>query len=101
VVDVPVPVTVDVNRVSDLLRKIGEEAYDEPELRQLLLDPPAVMGVQSIDVTQFQVRLVARTLPGKQFDVGRILRARVAAGLLREGISLPASVETIAPNGVG
>ena len=101
VVDVPVPATVDVNRVSDLLRKIGEEAYAEPELRQLLLDPPAVMGVQSIDVTQFQVRLVARTLPGMQFDVGRMLRARVAAGLLREGISLPASVETIAPNGAG
>jgi len=59
------------------------------------------MGVQSIDMTQFQVRMVARTLPGKQFDVGRILRARVAAGLLREGISLPASVETIGPNGAG
>ena len=81
--------------------QIGAEAYDEPELRQLLLDPPAVMGVQSIDVTQFQVRMVARTLPGKQFDVGRILRARVAAGLLREGISLPAGVETIGPNGAG
>ena len=101
VLDVPVPATVDVNRVSDLLHQIGEEAYAEPELRQLLLDPPAVMGVQSIDVTQFQVRMVARTLPGKQFDVGRILRARVAAGLLREGISLPASVETIGPNGAG
>ena len=69
VLDVPVPATVDVNRVSDLLHQIGEEAYAEPELRQLLLDPPAVMGVQSIDVTQFQVRMVARTLPGKQFDV--------------------------------
>jgi small-conductance mechanosensitive channel len=101
VVDVPVPATVDVNRVSDLLRQIGEEAYEEPEMRRLLLDPPAVMGVQSIDVAQFQVRLVARTLPGMQFDVGRMLRVRVAAGLLREGISLPASVETIAPNGAG
>jgi moderate conductance mechanosensitive channel len=99
VVDVPVPATVDVSRVSDLLRKIGEEAYEEPELRQLLLDPPAVMGVQSIDVTQFQVRMVARTLPGMQFDVGRILRARVATGLLREGISLPASVEPVEPQG--
>jgi moderate conductance mechanosensitive channel len=101
VLDVPVPATVDVNRVSDLLHQIGEEAYAEPELRQLLLDPPAVMGVQSIDMTQFQVRMVARTLPGKQFDVSRILRARVAAGLLREGISLPTSVETIGPNGAG
>ena len=101
VVDVPVPATVDVNRVSDLLRQVGEEAYAEPEMRQLLLDSPAVMGVQSIDVTQFQVRMVARTLPGMQFDVGRMLRARVAAGLLKEGISLPASVETIEPNGAG
>jgi small conductance mechanosensitive channel len=89
VLDVPVPASVDVNQVSDLLRHIGEEAYAEPELSQLLLDPPAVMGVQSIDVTQFQVRMVARTLPGKQFDVGRVLRARIAVGLLREGINVP------------
>lgn len=101
VVDVPVPATVDVNRVSDLLRRIGDEAYKEPELRKLLLDPPAVMGVQSIDVDHFQVRLVARTLPGKQFDVGRILRARIAAGLLQEGIQLSASLDTAEPTGSG
>ena len=101
VIDVPVPATVDVNRVSDLLRQIGEQAYAEPELRQLLLDPPAMMGVQSIGVTQFQVRMVARTLPGKQFDVGRVLRARIAAGLLREGINLPPTLEGTDSNGGG
>ena len=99
VVDVPVPAAADVNRVSDLLRLIGEDAYQEPDLRRLLLDAPAVMGVQSIDVDNFQVRLVARTLPGKQFDVGRILRARIAAGLRREGIHLPAGLDTATPNG--
>src|SRR6266702_1532377 len=99
VVDVPVPATTDVNRVSDLLRLIGEEAYKEPDLRRLMLDPPAVMGVQSIDMDHFQIRLVARTLPGKQFDVGRTLRARIAAGLLREGIHLPASLDTAEPIG--
>jgi len=99
VLDVPVPATADVNQVSELLRRIGEEAYAEPELSQLLLDPPAVMGVQSIDVTQFQVRVVARTLPGKQFDVGRALRARVAAALLREGINLPPTLENAESNG--
>src|SRR3984893_17315395 len=80
VVDVPVPAAADVNRVSDRLRLSGEEAYKEPDLRRLMLDPPAVMGVQSIDMDHFQIRLVTRTLPGKQFEVGRILRARVAAG---------------------
>jgi small-conductance mechanosensitive channel len=99
VVDVPVPAAVDVNRVSDLLRLIGEEAYQERDLRRLLLDPPAVMGVQSIDVDHFQVRMVARTLPGKQFDVGRILRARIAAGLRREGIHLPTALDTVTPSG--
>ena len=101
VLDVPVPATADVNQVSELLRQIGEEAYAEPELSQLLLDPPAVMGVQSIDVNQFQVRVVARTLPGKQFDVGRALRARVAAALLREGINLPPTLENAESNGSG
>jgi moderate conductance mechanosensitive channel len=95
VVDVPVPVAVDVNQVSDLLRQIGDEAYKDEELRSLLLDAPAVMGVQRFDVDHFQVRMVARTLPGKQFDVGRMLRAQIAAGFLREGINLPVtSLET-------
>ena len=101
VLDVPVPATADVNQVSELLRQIGEEAYAEPELSQLLLDPPAVMGVQSIDVNQFQVRVVARTLPGKQFDVGRALRARGAAALLRVGLNLPPTLENAESNGSG
>ena len=101
IVDVPVPVAVDVNRVSDLLRLIGDEAYKEHDVRRLMLDAPAVMGVQSIDVDHFQIRVVARTLPGKQFEVGRILRARIAAGLRREGIHLPANLDTVEPSGSG
>lgn len=101
VVDVPVPAAMDVNQVSEALRLIGDQAYQEPELRRLLLDPPAVMGVQSIDVDEFQVRLVARTLPGKQFDVGRILRARIAAAFRSEGILMPPTLEAAEPSGSG
>jgi moderate conductance mechanosensitive channel len=99
VVDVPVPASADVTRVSDLLRAIGEEAYKDPELRDLLLDTPSVMGVQSLDVDHFQLRMVARTLPGRQFDVGRRLRVRIAGGLRLEGINLPATLETPEPDG--
>jgi moderate conductance mechanosensitive channel len=99
VVDVPVPASADVTRVSDLLRAIGEEAYKDPELRDLLLDTPSVMGVQSLDVDHFQLRMVARTLPGRQFDVGRRLRVRIASGLRLEGINLPATLETPEPDG--
>jgi moderate conductance mechanosensitive channel len=101
VVDVPVPTAMDVNQVTEALRLIGNQAYREPDLRKLLLDPPAVMGVQSIDVGEFQVRMVARTLPGKQFDVGRALRARIAAVFRNEGIHLPADLQAAGPTGAG
>lgn len=97
VVDVPVPATTDVNRVSEVLRRVGTTAYDDPALHALLLDEPSVMGVESLDVDQLQIRLVARTLPGKQFEVGRALRARIASALLSEGINLPTGLDTAEP----
>jgi small-conductance mechanosensitive channel len=101
VIDIPVPAVVDVNHVNDILRQVGAEAYDDPELQPMLLDEPSVMGVESIEVDQFIVRLVARTLPGKQFDIGRALRARIAVAFLREGIHLPTGLDTAEPTGTG
>jgi moderate conductance mechanosensitive channel len=89
VIDVPVPASSDVNRVNDLLRQVGSEAFRDPAMSKLLLDPPSVMGVESLDIDQVNVRLVARTLPGKQFEVGRDLRARVVLAFRRQGMSLP------------
>lgn len=99
VIDVPVPTAVEVSRVTDILRKVGEEAYDDDSLRKMLLDPPSVMGVETIEVDTFSVRMVARTLPGKQFEVGRELRARVASAFLRDGINVSAELDTARPTG--
>lgn len=97
VVDVPVPATIDVNRVTDILHAVGEAAFTDPQLQPLLLDPPTVMGVESIEVDTFSVRLVARTLPGKQFDVGRELRARIAIAFREDGITVPSGLEATVP----
>lgn len=94
VIDVPVPSTVDVSHVTGILRQVGVAAYADDGLRKLLLDPPTVMGVERIEVDTFSVRMVARTLPGKQFDVGRELRARVARAFRREGINVSAELDT-------
>ena len=47
------------------------------------------MGVESIERDSVNLRLVARTLPGKQFEVGRRLRALVVAALRRAGVANP------------
>jgi small conductance mechanosensitive channel len=102
VIDVPVPASTDVNRVNDVLRAVGRQAFEDPELHPLLLDPPSVMGVESLGLEQVNVRLVARTLPGKQFEVGRDLRARVMSAFREQGMNVsprPAVEETSAAAG--
>jgi moderate conductance mechanosensitive channel len=99
VVDVPVPSTVDVQRAREILHKVGQAAYDDEGLRKLLLDRPSVLGVETLEVDTFHVRIVARTLPGKQFDVGRELRSRVAVAFHAEGVHVSANLDTSDPVG--
>jgi small-conductance mechanosensitive channel len=94
VVDVPLPATADIHHVNELLQAVGKDVYADPSLHPLMLDAPIVMGVESIDVATFSIRIVSRTLPGKQFDVGRELRARIATALQKEGITLTTELET-------
>jgi len=99
VIDVPVPSSVDVSHATDVLQRVGQEAYADERLRAMMLDQPTVMGVERIEVDTFAVRMVARTLPGLQFDVGREIRARVASAFRREGIIVAAELDTGRPTG--
>jgi small conductance mechanosensitive channel len=91
VIDVPVSLDADLNQVTTALRTVCEDAYADPSLHALLLDPPTVMGVESLELDHLNVRVVARTLPGKQFEVARRLRERIAAALGIRGIRAPAA----------
>ncbi|WP_067566345.1 mechanosensitive ion channel family protein [Nocardia acidivorans] len=86
-IDVPVPATADINKINEILHEVGAKAFADRKLKSLLLDEPSVMGVEDLTVDQMNIKMVARTLPGKQFEVGRELRVRVAAALRREGLS--------------
>ncbi|OBA80126.1 mechanosensitive ion channel protein MscS [Mycobacterium sp. 1164966.3] len=86
VVDIPVSTNADLNRVNDVLHQECEHALDDKVLGELLLDAPTVMGVERIELDTVTLRLVARTLPGKQFEAGRQLRVLVLRALARAGI---------------
>jgi small conductance mechanosensitive channel len=97
VVDVPLPLGSDVAQASEMLRRAGESAYEDEHLRPLLLDAPTVMGVESFHDGQVQLRVVARSLPGRQFDVARGLRAHIADTLRDEGLTTDAGVAAAPP----
>lgn len=99
VIDVPVPVGSDVNAVTRTLQDVGAEAFEDGRLGSLLLDRPSVMGVEAMEVDQLRVRIVARTLPGKQFDVAWQLRGRAAAALRAKGLHVPPLLATAEPSG--
>ena len=86
VVDIPVATSADLNRVSEVLEQECQKAQNDPDLKALLLGAPALMGLESISVDTVTLRLAARTLPGKQFEVSRLLRLLVIRGLARAGI---------------
>ena len=92
VVDVPVPTSADLNRVNDVLGDVAKAAMQNDGLPDLLLDEPSLMGVESIEVDTVNLRMVARTLPGKQFEVGRKLRALIVASFRRNGIATSGAV---------
>jgi small conductance mechanosensitive channel len=94
VIDIPVPTSADINKVNDVLRTVTTAATKDDGLPDLLLDEPQLMGVESIEVDTVNLRMVARTLPGKQFEVGRKLRALVVSALRREDIVTSGAVST-------
>jgi moderate conductance mechanosensitive channel len=87
VVDVPVPASADINDVNEILRQVAEAATRNNGLPDLLLDEPQVMGVESIELDTVNVRMVARTLLGKQLEVGRRLRALIVSSLRGAGVT--------------
>jgi moderate conductance mechanosensitive channel len=101
VIDIPVSTNVDLNRVGEVLRHECEHALETPVLGELLLDAPTLMGVESIQVDTVTLRMVARTLPGKQFEAGRQLRVLVIRALARAGIMTAADAKVGVVDGPG
>lgn len=88
VVDVPVPNSADLDLVHDVLGEICREIVHDDYVGVYILDEPSVMGIQAIRLEQTVLRLLARTKPGMQWEVGRRMRAVILRRFRQEGIVL-------------
>jgi small-conductance mechanosensitive channel len=85
VVDFPVPYTEDIARVRDVMERAAGQMWSEPHWHALMLDRPEVWGAESVSSDTVTIRLVARTLPLRQWEVARGLRERIKAALAAAG----------------
>ena len=89
VLDIGVAYKEDVDHVIEVLRDEGARFAEDETWGQLLLDPPEVLGVDSFGDSAVVIRMVTRTLPLKQWEVGRELRRRIKKRFDAEGIEIP------------
>lgn len=88
IIDVPVPNNADMDKAHEVLAGVCRDIIDDDRVGQYVLDEPTVMGVQSIKLEQTVIRLLARTKPGMQWEVGRRMRAIILRRFRAEGIVL-------------
>jgi small-conductance mechanosensitive channel len=85
-VEIDVAYGTDLERASALLSEVGAELATAWPDR--VLEATEVKGVERLSSSGITLRTLTKTAPGKQFEVGRELRKRIAERFHGEGIAL-------------
>lgn len=97
-VDIPIPADQDHLAARAVLEAVVKSVAEDESMSQLLLGTPIVTGVESITPGYISLRMMAKTLPSKQFDVARELRTRALESLRSAGIAAyPSTVHFVQP----
>ncbi len=99
VLDITVSYDSDLSQVQAVLADEAQQLFEDEHFAGLILEEPAVWGVEKFDKDGAVVRLVLKTAPLQQWFVARAMRQRIKARFDREGISIPRTFVT--PMGAG
>jgi small conductance mechanosensitive channel len=88
-IDVPVAYDADVIRVTEILNEVVTKLSDDPAVAGQLLEPPRLLGVESITATTLTMRILIKTPPNQQFALAREVREQAMAALSAAGIPAP------------
>lgn len=95
VLDVGVAYKEDVDHVIAVIRDVARKFWSDPQWKDQLVEEPAVWGVEALADSSVNIRLVATTRPGSQWNVGRELRRRIKNRFDEEGIEIPFPQRTL------
>jgi moderate conductance mechanosensitive channel len=86
VVDLPLAISADVTQALELAEQVAAEATVEPPLAEHVLEPPVVLGVESVTAETLTLRLTVKVRAGQQWTVQRGLYLRLKAAFAQAGI---------------
>jgi moderate conductance mechanosensitive channel len=93
--DVGVAYDTNVDHASAVMKRVADELWMDNEFADLILDEPVIWGLQDFGADQLTIRIVIKTVPGKQWVVARQYRARLKEAFDAEGIEIPFPQRTV------
>jgi moderate conductance mechanosensitive channel len=87
VVDFPIAYRHDIPQVRQLMAETATAMWQEPEWHEIILEEPEVWGVQTLYTDAVLLRVVARTVPLRQWEVQRELTERLKTALDATGLA--------------
>jgi len=85
----------DVDRAIDATRDAAATLMDDPDFRPHILEPLEVYGIDAFGPGEFVVKGRIKTVPQKQWVVGRELRKRIARTFAERGIEMARPAATL------
>jgi small conductance mechanosensitive channel len=79
----------DPDRVADAMKAAADSLLTDTEFRVHILEPLEIYGVDAFEATQLVLKARIKTVPLKQWMVGRELRKRIAKTFRERGIRMP------------
>jgi small conductance mechanosensitive channel len=95
VVDVGVAYETDIDHALAIIADEADRMAADADWTSRLDGAPEVQGVQSLGDNGVTLRVLLRTLPGRQWEVGREFRRRIKDRFDRERIEIPFPQQTI------
>jgi small conductance mechanosensitive channel len=89
VIDLGISYREDPDRVSAVLRDVGAELQADPHFGPSILEPIEIHGVDAFADWSITLKIRIKTVPLKQWEVGRELRKRIKKAFEANGIEIP------------
>src|SRR5690606_13892100 len=103
VIDIRISYREDPDRVTDLLRELGAELQRDEQFGPFILEPIEILGVDAFTDWALTIKARIKTVPLRQWMIGRELRRRIRLAFEQHGIELvlPHRIVTLRGDGGG
>jgi small conductance mechanosensitive channel len=95
VLDVDVAYDTDLALARELLERAAREVCESEDFAAQVLEPPTVLGVESLGVDGVTLRLTVKVVPGAQWNLQRALREHVKTVYDAAAIEIPFPQRTV------